>query len=100
MPAEKTNVASKIVPLQLLPRRRLLALLLVPLDKLHQRLSVVSLGVNRDSTIRGQMLQKSNDPLILDLRQRFASLWFGTPYVGFAHCLAVCKQRSHFTLNP
>jgi len=63
--AQEPKVPAEIVALQFFPRRRLLPFLLVPVEKFHERLPVIPLGIDRRPAVRGQMGEKSPDPAVV-----------------------------------
>src|ERR1035437_5147267 len=62
---QEANVGAEVIPLERLPRRWLLPLLLMPAIKLQHRLPVIALRVDRGSPIRGEMLQELLNPLVV-----------------------------------
>ena len=66
LPPQEAHVGAEIIPLQRLPRGRLLPLVLVPAMKFPHRLPVVALRVGRGAAIRSEVLQELLDPLVVD----------------------------------
>src|SRR5215204_670731 len=62
MTPEKTKVTAEVVALELWPGGRGPAFGLVPGAEFGQCLVVVSLGVNRESTVGGEMLEEAIEP--------------------------------------
>src|ERR1017187_1340393 len=68
MPAEEPQVSTEVIPLELFPGGRLLALRLVPAVEFPHRLAIVALRVDRRAPVRTQVLQELVDPLFVDWR--------------------------------
>ena len=81
VPAQEAKVGAEIIPLQCLPRRRLLPFLLVPAMKFPHRLAVVALRVGRGAPIRSQVLEELLDPLVVDRRLSISGHHFAGLFV-------------------
>ena len=66
MAPEEAQIGAEVIPSQLLPSGRLLALLLVPGRESQQRLPVIALCVSRGAAIRGQVREKLLDPAVAE----------------------------------
>src|SRR5690349_6117754 len=61
---KETQITAEIIALQRVPGRNALSLLAMPAGKLHERLAIIALGINRGAAIRGEMRKEFLDPLV------------------------------------
>jgi len=85
LPAQKSQVAAKIIALKFFPGDSLLyrsglireggPFVLMPVKKFQQRLPVIPLCVNRRPAIRGQVREKFPDPAVVDFGCRLGGVF-------------------------